>query len=163
MCRLPNIQVMGFGPVLAFCNTELNKLVTQKLRIKIICLSYHPLHPVDVFVHAVAVNRLLTQSVLLQHDSKLIGHPPAIEPVPGLQILNQSIDCSLKVLILSQINPFHLCGLHLLLQHLRVVCGNRYAAGMLEGVLDLLPCSIIEYEAAFSLANSIGERKYFCM
>jgi hypothetical protein len=44
------------------------KLVTQKLRIEIMSLSYHPLRLVDVSVHAVAVHRglaLLVQSILL--------------------------------------------------------------------------------------------------
>jgi hypothetical protein len=40
-------------------------------------------------------------------------------------------------------------------------CGNRYAAGVLEGVLDHLPCSIVEHEAGFILANSVGQAKIF--
>jgi hypothetical protein len=64
MCRLSNIQVMGIGSVLAFYNTELNKLVKQKLRIEIMSLSYHPLCLADMSVHAIVVHRLLAYSVL---------------------------------------------------------------------------------------------------
>jgi hypothetical protein len=66
-----------------------------------------------------------------------------------------------KVLILDQIDLFHLCGLHLLLQHLRVVCGNRYVVDVLEGILDHLLCSIIEHGVGFDLANSVGKTKMF--
>jgi hypothetical protein len=65
------------------------------------------------------------------------------------------------MLILGQVDPFHPCGLHLLLSHLRVVCGNRYTAGMLEGVLDHLPSNIIEPEAGFDLTNFIDQTKIF--
>jgi hypothetical protein len=65
------------------------------------------------------------------------------------------------VLVLGLIDLFHLRGLHLLLQHLRVVCNNRYAAGMLESELDHLPCSIIEHEAGFDLANSVSQTKMY--
>jgi hypothetical protein len=65
------------------------------------------------------------------------------------------------VLALGQLDPFHLCGPHLLLQHPRVVCGNRYAAGMLEDILDHLSCSILEHEAGFGFANSVGQIKIF--
>jgi hypothetical protein len=44
---------------------------------------------------------------------------------------------------------------------MRVVCGNRYAAGVLEGVLDHLVCIIVELEAGFSLANSVGQMQMF--
>jgi hypothetical protein len=63
MCKLPNIKVMVFDPVCFLYNTELNKLVTQKLRIEIMSLSYHPLRLADVSVHAVAVHRGLALSV----------------------------------------------------------------------------------------------------
>jgi hypothetical protein len=85
-------------------------------------LFYHPLRLADESVHVIAVHRLIAQPVLsvpLQHGSKLIRRSPAAEPVPGLQILNQPIDRPLKVLVLSQIDLMDLCGLHLLLQHLR--------------------------------------------
>jgi hypothetical protein len=42
MCRLPNIEVMGLDPIHFLYNIELNKLVTQKLRIEIMSLSYYP-------------------------------------------------------------------------------------------------------------------------
>jgi hypothetical protein len=48
----------------------------QKLRIEIMSLSYHPLHLVNVSVHAIVVHRGLTRlilPVLLQHNSKLVG------------------------------------------------------------------------------------------
>jgi hypothetical protein len=85
-------------------------------------LSYHLLHLADVSIHIIAVHRLLAHlilPVLLRYGSKLVGRPPATEPVPGLRILNQPIDRPLKVLVLGQIDPVDLCGLHLLLQHLR--------------------------------------------
>jgi hypothetical protein len=94
----------------------------KKLRIKIMSLSYHHLCLEDVFIHAVAVHRglsLLVLPVSLQHGSKLIGRPVATEPVLGLWMLNQPIDPPLKVLLLGQIDPMDLYGLHLLLQHLR--------------------------------------------
>jgi hypothetical protein len=56
MCKLPNIKVMVFDPVCFLYNTELNKLVTQKLRIEIMSLSYHPLRLADVSIHAVVVH-----------------------------------------------------------------------------------------------------------
>jgi hypothetical protein len=118
----------------------------------------------DVSVRAVAVHRLLAQPilpVLLQHGSKVLRCPPAAVPIPGLWILNQPFDRSLKVLVVGQIDLFHMCGLHLLSQHLRIVCGNRYAACMFEGILDHLPCIIVEHEAGFGLANSISQTKMF--
>jgi hypothetical protein len=84
-----------------------------------------------------------------------------VELVPGIRILNQPIDRPLKVLVLGQLNLFHLHGLHLLLQHLCVVCGNRYTAGMLEGVLDNLVCNIVEQGGSFGLVNSVGQTKMF--
>jgi hypothetical protein len=104
--------------VLAFCNTKLNKLVTQKLRIEIMSFSYHPLCLADVSVRAVAVHRFLTHPVLpitLRHSSKMVGRPPAVEPVLGLWILHQPIDVPLKVLFPDQIDPVDLGGFHLLL------------------------------------------------
>jgi hypothetical protein len=96
-------------------------------------LSYHPLRLVDVSVHTVAVHRLLAHSVLpapLRHDSKLVGRPQVAEPVPGLQILHQPIDVLLKLLLLSQIDPVDLGGLHLLLQDLcangNYICISKY-------------------------------------
>jgi hypothetical protein len=83
-----------------------------------------------------------------------------IRNVNSLRILNQPIDRPLKVSDLGQIDPFHLCGLHLVFQHQRVVCGNRYGVGMLEGIHDHLPCSIVEHEA--SLTPS-AKRKCSCM
>jgi hypothetical protein len=55
-------------------------------------LSYHPLRLADVSIHAVAVHQGLALPVLLCHGSELIGHLVAIEPIPGLLILNQPID-----------------------------------------------------------------------
>jgi hypothetical protein len=75
-------------------------------------------------VRAVAVHQglaLLVKSVLLQHGSELVGRPVAIESVPGILILNQPI-APLKVLLLVQIDPVDLGGLHLPLQHL---CAKR--------------------------------------
>jgi hypothetical protein len=65
------------------------------------------------------------------------------------------------VLVLGQVDSFHLSGLHLLLQHMSVVCGNKCATSVLEGVLDHLQCSIVEHGACFGLANSVGETKMF--
>jgi hypothetical protein len=84
-------------------------------------LFYYPLCLADVFVHAVEVHRELALPVLpvpLRHNSELVGHPVAAEPVLGLWILNQPID-PLKVLLFGQIDLVDLGGLHLLLQHLR--------------------------------------------
>jgi hypothetical protein len=44
---------------------------------------------------------------------------------------------------------------------MRIVGGNKYAAGVLEGVLNHLPCSIVEDEAGFVLANSFGQEIMF--
>jgi hypothetical protein len=63
------------------------------------------------------------------------------------------------VLVLGQVDPLHLRGIHLLLQHLRVVYDNRYVAGMLECVLDHLSCSVVEHGVGFSLANYVGQMK----
>jgi hypothetical protein len=94
----------------------------QKLRTEVISLSYHPLRLADVSIRAVAVHRGLALSVhpiLLQHGSELVGRQVAVESVPGLRILSQPIDPPLKVLLLGQIDPMDLSGLHLPLQHLR--------------------------------------------
>jgi hypothetical protein len=75
--------------------------------------SHHPLCLADVSIRSIAVHRLLAQLVLLvplQHGSKLVRCPLATEPVPGLQILNQPMDHLLKVLVLGQIDLFHICG-----------------------------------------------------
>jgi hypothetical protein len=127
-------------------------------------LSCHPLGLADVFVHTIAVHLLAAEPillVLLRHDYKLVGRPPAVEPIPGLRILNQPIDQPLKVPVLGQIDPFHLRQLHLLIQNLHVLCGNRYAADMLEGDLDHLLCSIVEHGVGFGLANSVSQTKMF--
>jgi hypothetical protein len=74
-----------------------------------------------MFVHVIVAHRLLPHLILpvpLQHDSKLVGHPIATEPVACLKILHQPIDVPLKVLLLGQIDLVDLGGLHLLLQHL---------------------------------------------
>jgi hypothetical protein len=41
------------------------------------------------------------------------------EPVPCLLVLNQPINPPPKVLVLGQIDPVDLGGLHLMLQHMR--------------------------------------------
>jgi hypothetical protein len=61
----------------------------------------------------------MVHPVLLRQGSELVGCPVAAEPVPGLQILNQPIDPTPKVLLLGQIDPVDLGGLQLPLQHLR--------------------------------------------
>jgi hypothetical protein len=38
-----------------------------------------------------------------------------------------------------------------------LVAGNRYAVGLLEGILNHLVCNIIGGEAGFILANSFGQ------
>jgi hypothetical protein len=84
-------------------------------------LSYHPLCLADVSVRAIAMHRFLdhlVMPVLLRHNSKLVERPIAVEPVPSLWILHQPIDVPLKVLLLGQIDPVDMCGLHLPLQHL---------------------------------------------
>jgi hypothetical protein len=84
---------MESAPVRSFYNTDLNKLVTQKLRIEIMSLSYHLLRLVDVSIHVVAVHRVLACSVLpLRHNSKLAGRSVAAELFPDLRVLNQPID-----------------------------------------------------------------------
>jgi hypothetical protein len=65
------------------------------------------------------------------------------------------------VLVLGQIDPYDLHGFHLLLHHLRVVCGNKYAIGVRKGVLDHLPCNIVEHGAGFGHTNSVGQMKMF--
>jgi hypothetical protein len=93
----------------------------QKLRIKIMSFSYHPLRLTDVSVRVVEVHQLLAHPVLpvsLRHSSKLVRRPIATEPVPDLWIIHQPIDVPLKVLLLGQIDPVDLGGLHLPLQHL---------------------------------------------
>jgi hypothetical protein len=157
----PMTWVLLRDPVLAFCNTEfniINKLVTQNLRIEI--MSIIPSYGSCRHVRLRHSSAPMTW-VLLRDDSKVLGHPLATEPVPGLQILNQPIDHPLKVLVLGQVDHVCLCGLHLLLQHLRVECGHRYAACVLEGVLDHLSCNVVEHEAGFDLANSVGQMKMF--
>jgi hypothetical protein len=52
------------------------------------------------------------------HIYELVRRPVATEPVPGLWILNQTVN-PLKVLLFGQIVPMDLDGLHLPLQHLR--------------------------------------------
>jgi hypothetical protein len=37
-----------------------------------------------------------------------------------------------------------------------VVGGNRYAVGMLEGILNHLPCGIVEDEVNFILVNTVS-------
>jgi hypothetical protein len=75
----------------------------QKLRIGIMSLSYHPLCLADMSICAIVVHRelaLQVQLVPLRHGSKFIGRPVAVEPAPGLLILNQSI-APLKMLHLG--------------------------------------------------------------
>jgi hypothetical protein len=58
-------------------------------------LSYHPLRLADMSVCAIEMHRglaLLVLLVMLRHGSELVERPVALEPVPGLQILNQPID-----------------------------------------------------------------------
>jgi hypothetical protein len=94
---------MGFHPS-TFLLQHIIKLVTQKLRIEMMSLSYHPLRLANVYVYAVAVHRglaLPVHPVPLQHGSELIERPVAAELVPDLLILNQPIDPTLKVLLLG--------------------------------------------------------------
>jgi hypothetical protein len=143
----------------------------MKLRV-----SYHPLCLADESIPAVVVHRWLAQPVLSvlhrwlaqlvllvlhRDDSNVLGCPPAVQPITGLRILNQPIDCLKKVLVLGQVDLVHLRGLHLLLQHLCVVNSNRYQLGVLEGVLDHLLCNIVERGAGFDLANSVHQMKMF--
>jgi hypothetical protein len=67
-------------------------------------------------IRAVAVHQLIAHLVLpvpLQHGSKLVRFPIAVEPVLGLRILHQPIDHPLKVLVLALIDLVDLGGLHL--------------------------------------------------
>jgi hypothetical protein len=71
----------------------------QKLRNEIMSLSYHPLRLVDMSIGGVAVHRglaLPVQPVSIRHGSELVGRPIATEPIPGLRILNQTIDPPLE-------------------------------------------------------------------
>jgi hypothetical protein len=45
--------------------------------------------------------------------------------------------------------------------HLCVVGGNRYAAGMLESILNHLSCGIAKDEVAFKLANTVDQAIMF--
>jgi hypothetical protein len=63
---------------------ELNKFLTQKLRIEIMSLFYHPLHLTDVSLHAIVVHRGLALPVPLRHGFELVRRPVAAELVPGL-------------------------------------------------------------------------------
>jgi hypothetical protein len=122
MCRLPNIEVMGFDPSMFLLQHRI-KLVTPKLRIKIMSLSYYPLRLADVSICAIAVHRglaLPVHPVPLRHGFELLGRPIAAEPVLRLIILNQSINPTLKVLLLGQIDPVDLGELHIPLQHMCV-------------------------------------------
>jgi hypothetical protein len=51
----------------------------------------------------------------------------------------------------KKINNFNTC----------IVGGNTYAAGVLEGVLNHLPCGIVEDEVGFGLANAVGQAIMF--
>jgi hypothetical protein len=91
-------------------------------------LSYHPLRLADVSVCAIVVHQLLAHLVPLiplQHDSKLVGRPIALERVPGLRILHQPIDVSLKVLLLGQIDLVYLGELHLLCAKDNYICMSK--------------------------------------
>jgi hypothetical protein len=68
--KQPNVQVMGFDPVLFFCNIESNVTtkLTRKTYEKREIVSYLPLGIADVTVRPVVVHQLLAlsvQSVLL--------------------------------------------------------------------------------------------------
>jgi hypothetical protein len=94
ICRLPNIKVIGFNPNMFLLQHKI-KLVTKKLRIEIMSLSYHSRRLADVSICTVAMHRGLALSihpVLLRHGSELVGRPVAAEPIPCLLILNQPID-----------------------------------------------------------------------
>jgi hypothetical protein len=54
----------------------------MKLRV-----SYHPLGLADISIHVIVVHRQLAQPVVLvplQDDYKVLEHPVAAEPIPGL-------------------------------------------------------------------------------
>jgi hypothetical protein len=127
-------------------------------------VSYHPLCLADVTVRTVVVHRRLAQPVLsipLQVSYELYGRPPLAQPVPGLQILDQPIDRPLKVLLLGQVDAMRQHGLHLLLQDLRVEHGDRYQAGVLDGVLDHLTRSLVEDNIGHVFANAFRQMKMF--
>jgi hypothetical protein len=44
---------------------------------------------------------------------------------------------------------------------MRVVGCNRYATGMLEGILNHLLCGIVKDEVGFLLANAVGQAIMF--
>jgi hypothetical protein len=76
--------------------------------------------------------------------------------------LNQPIVCLLNLLALGEIDPFHLCGLHLLLQHLRVVRGNRYAVACLKASLITFCVALLNTElASASITPSIKRKCSF--
>jgi hypothetical protein len=61
---------MGFDPSMFLLQYRI-KLVTQKLRIEIMSISYHPLCLADVSIHVVAVRQGLAAAGLLT-----VLHPP---------------------------------------------------------------------------------------
>jgi hypothetical protein len=157
---------MGSALVLAFCNTKsnvMNKLDTQNLQNEI-TITIPSLGLADVSIHVVAMHQLLAQPILsvsLQDGFKILRRPPAAQPVLGHLILDQPINCPKKVLALGQVDAMSLCGFHMLLQHPRVVNNDRYQAGVFEGILDHLPCNVIEHGGSFNIANSIHQMKMF--
>jgi hypothetical protein len=124
-------------------------------------VSYHPLCLADMTIRAIVVHRCLAQPVPLRDGSKLRGRPPPTRPVPGLQILDQPIDRPLKVLLLGQVDAMRQCGLHLLLQDLRVEHGDRYQAGVLDGILDHLTHNLVEDNVSHVFANAFRQTKMF--
>ena len=127
-------------------------------------VSYHPLSFSDMSICAVAVQPRLAlpvPSVPVRDGPKLRRRPPPAQPIPSLRILDQPIDFPLKVLFFSQVEVLRLFGCHWLLQHLRVVVGDRLAPGVFKCVLDHPPSCSVEHEACRFLGNIVIQTKMF--
>jgi hypothetical protein len=98
-----------------------------------------------VLVRTVVVQALLAPliySIPIRDGPKLKRCPPPTHPIESRRILHQSIDLPLNVLLLGQVEALRSLGVHVQLQHLCVVVGDRLEVGMLEAILDHFPGGI---------------------
>jgi hypothetical protein len=118
----------------------------------------------DVTIRPVAVHRHLAPSIvliLLQEGSELQRRTPLIHRVPDLRNFDEPIDLPLKSLLLGQVGVVHLAGLYQLLQHLRVVQGDRYKAGVFDGILYHFMHSLVKDNVSHFFANAFRQTKIF--